>query len=177
MPWADDFIPPEIADNVTCLANQDHHEREGYTVSLQSGNFENDLHAAQDEAFQTSDHDPFVTGSVYTDINGERTDTNVRMIDALLGIITNDSSEGSQETQAAEYISNDGQHRQGNTPMISYAIRGQATLMSNWEDAHYFTGAFPTLFPSGLGGHLDKRQVAVSLEAFAQWTLNHHSRR
>ena len=50
--WTDDFIPPEIADNVTCLADQDHHEREGYTVSLQSGNYENDLHAAQDEAFQ-----------------------------------------------------------------------------------------------------------------------------
>jgi hypothetical protein len=173
--WTDDFIPPEIADNVTCLADQDHHEREGYTVSLQSGNHENDLHAAQDEAFQTNDHDPFVTGSVYTDINGERTDPNVRMIDALLGITANDSSGGSQETQTAGDIT--GQHRQGNTPMISYAIRGQATLMSNWEDPHYFTGAFPTLFPSGLGGHLDKRQMAVSLEAFAQWTLNHHSRR
>lgn len=32
--------------------------------------------------------------------------------------------------------------------MITYAIRGQTTLMSSWE------GAFPTLFPNGVGGHL-----------------------
>ena len=37
--WANDFIPPEIADNITCLTNPDHHEREGYTVSLESGNY------------------------------------------------------------------------------------------------------------------------------------------
>ena len=51
--WANDFIPPEIADNITCLANPDHHEREGYTVSLQNGNYdrENDLQAAQGETF------------------------------------------------------------------------------------------------------------------------------
>jgi hypothetical protein len=130
------------------LADQDHHEREGYTVSLQRGNYENDLHAAQDEAFQTSGHDPFVTGSACTDINGERMDANVRMRDALLGIVANDSSGGSQEAQAAKCITNDGQHRQGNTPMRCYAIREHTTLTSNWEDTKHFTGAFPTLFPS-----------------------------
>jgi hypothetical protein len=61
--------------------------------------------------------------------------------------------------------------------LISYAIRDQATLMNNWEDPSYFTGAFPTLFPTGIGGHLDQRPKAVSLKAFAQWALNHHSRR
>jgi hypothetical protein len=60
-------------------------------------------------------------------------------------------------------------------PVISYAIRGKATLMSAWEDPHYFTGAFPTLFPYGIGGHIDKRKVLVGLEAYVQWALNHHS--
>jgi hypothetical protein len=40
--------------------------------------------------------------------------------------------------------------------------------MSAWEDPHYFTGAFPTLFPTGIGGHLNQREVLVSLEAYAQ---------
>ena len=172
--WSEEFIPPEIADNITYLENPDHHEREGYTVSLQTGNYENDFHAAQDEAFLASDNDPFVTGSVYTDVNGERTDPNLRLIDALLGVVTGntrwvDETDGSDEHEH--------EHRQRDLPTISYAIRGQATLMSSWEDPHYFTGAFPTLFPNGLGGHQDQRPIPVSLNAFAQWALNHHSRR
>jgi len=44
--WNADFIPPEVRENITCLRDSDHHEREGYTVSLQTGNYENDLQAA-----------------------------------------------------------------------------------------------------------------------------------
>jgi hypothetical protein len=176
--WADEFVPPEIADNIICIDNPDHHEREGYTVSLQSGNYENDLHSAQDEAFDTNNNDPFITGSVYTDVNGERTDPTLRLIDSLLGVVTGNSSRVDEFTQAAD-DSHEYEHTQmqKNLPTISYNIRGQATLMSSWENPHYFTGAFPTLFPNGLGGHLDKRSVPVSLTAFAQWALNHHSRR
>jgi hypothetical protein len=177
--WADDFIPPEIADSITCLATPDHHEREGYTVSLQGGNYENDLHAAQDAAFdadERDERDPFITGSVCTDINGERSDPNVRMIDALLGLVTGTSSQADEAAEAVE-ASEDPKRRQKDVPMVSYAIRGQATLMSTWEDPHYFTSAFPTLFPNGLGGHQEPRPVAVSLPSFVQWALNHHSRR
>jgi hypothetical protein len=69
------------------------------------------------------------------------------------------------------------EHGQRDLPTISYAIHRQAILMSRWEDPHYFTGAFPTLFPNGLGGHQDQRLIPVLLNAFAQWALNHHSRR
>jgi hypothetical protein len=62
-------------------------------------------------------------------------------------------------------------------PVITYAIQAQARLLSAWADNHYFTGVFPTLFPHGIGGHLDERNSKVSLEAFAKWALNHHSRR
>ena len=83
--------------------------------------------------------------SVCTDINGKRTHSNVWMIDALLGLIT---SNASQEDETADDVPEEPQHRRRDEAMISYAIRGQATLMSSWEDPHYFTGAFPTLFPT-----------------------------
>lgn len=62
-------------------------------------------------------------------------------------------------------------------PAIEYGVRGQALLLNQWQDHHYFTSAFPTLFPTGIGGHLDDRDVPVSLAAFANWALRHHSRR
>src|SRR5579871_5430798 len=178
--WPDEFIPPEIADNIIHMDNSDHHEREGYTVSLQSGNYENDLHAAQDEAFDADNNVPFVTGSVYTDVNGERTDPNLRLIDALLGVVSGNTRwmEVDETDQAVDDPDeHNHEHRQRNLPTISYSTHGQTTLVSQWVDPHYFTGAFPTLFPNGIGGHLDKRQIPVSLDAFAQWALNHHSRR
>ena len=172
--WPHDFIPHEITDNIICLTNLDHHEREGYTVSLETGNYENDLQVAQDEAFHANENDPLITGSVYTDINGERTNPNVQMIDALLELVTSSSSQPNETIPGAE---DERQQRQRDVPLISYAIRGQATLLSSWEDPSYFTGAFPTLFPTGVGGHLDQRPIEVSLKAFAQWALNHHSKR
>jgi hypothetical protein len=44
-------------------------------------------------------------------------------------------------------------------PVIKYAIRGHATVFNQWQDAHYFLAAFPTLFPMGVGGHLDQRLI------------------
>src|SRR5581483_7301421 len=62
-------------------------------------------------------------------------------------------------------------------PTISYTIHGQATLVNHWDDPRYFTAAFPTLFPTGDGGHLDERHIPVSLASFAEWALSHHSSR
>jgi hypothetical protein len=171
--WPNEFIPPEIADNVICLQNPDHHEREGYTVSLENGNYENELQAAQDRAFAFDENDPLLSGSVYTDINGERADPNLRTIDNLLGIVTGEG----QINEATEMPDEEHSHGQRDNPLISYAIRGQAKLLNSFNDPHFFTGAFPTLFPTGWGGHLDSRSIPVSLKAFAKWALNHHSRR
>jgi hypothetical protein len=55
--------------------------------------------------------------------------------------------------------------------------KGSSTLSSAWNDPLYFTTAFLTLFATGLGGHLDNRPPNVFLEAFAQWSLRHHTRR
>jgi hypothetical protein len=81
--WNEDPIPPEIRNNIICLGSSDHHERERYTVSLRTGNCENDLQATQDDVLDLDDHKALITGSVYTDVNGERQDPNVRLIDTL----------------------------------------------------------------------------------------------
>jgi hypothetical protein len=175
--WNEDFIPPEIRDNIICLGSSDHHEREGYTVSLQTGNCENDLQAAQDDVLDSDDHEALITGSVYTDVNGERQDPNVRLIDTLRRVMASNQCAPSESTLAADDTTDKCRPTQRNLPTISYAVRGQSALMSNWEDPHYFTAAFPTLFPIGTGGHQEERTVPVSLTAFAEWALNHHSRR
>jgi hypothetical protein len=154
--WSDDFIPPELRDSIVCLDESDRHEREGYTVDLQTGNYGNNLQAAQDSACDVDIGEPFITGSVSTDINGERQNPNLRVLDALLRTITNRSRE---------------------MPVISYTIHGQAMLADRWSDPNYLTAAFPTLFRTGIGGHLDERAIPVSLGAFAEWALSHHSRR
>jgi hypothetical protein len=77
----------------------------------------------------------------------------------------------------ASSIQNTVTRGQQQIPSLSYRIRGQATLADHWNDPAYFTGAFPTLFPLGIGGHLDERSFDVSLSSFAEWALKHHSRR
>jgi len=69
---SDEFILSELWDTVICLDDADHHERGGYTVNLQSGNYENDLQAAEDGALAFGHDIPLITGSVTTDVNGER---------------------------------------------------------------------------------------------------------
>jgi Domain of unknown function (DUF6570) len=175
--WHGDFIPPEIRDNIICLESSDHREREGYTVSLQTGNYENDLHAAQDALFDADDHEALISGSVYTDVNGERQDPNARMIDTLREVVSRNRCGTDGNVPSTEDVIDEPVHRRGTMRTISYAIRGQSALINSWEDPHYFTAAFPTLFPTGTGGHQDKRTVPLSLTAFAEWALNHHSRR
>src|ERR1700735_1805330 len=146
--WDNDFVPPEIANNVIHATHSDHHEREGYTVGLQAGNLENEFHAAQDAAFNVDDNDPFITGSVYTDVNGERRDPSGPMIDALLGIVTDRSNPTDQTTPPTTTDRPDRRN-----PTIAYRMQGPTVLVNQWEDPSYFTGAFPTLFPNGTGGH------------------------
>jgi hypothetical protein len=174
--WNDDFIPSEIQDNIICLGKSDHHEREGYTVSLQAGNSENDLQATQDQVFD-SDSEALITGSVYTDINGERQDPNARIIDTLLAVVADNRHQTDERALPTGDTIDTQRHKRRDIPTISYAVHGQFALINNWEHSYYFTSAFPTLFPKGIGGHQDQRSVPVSLMAFAEWTLNHHSRR
>ncbi|KAJ5364729.1 uncharacterized protein N7496_010442 [Penicillium cataractarum] len=125
--------------------------------------------SVEDNTCDANIGEPFITGSVSTDINGERQDPNLRVLDALFSVITNGRQTLSEATSAEK--------RAGKMPVISYTIQGQATLVDHWSNPHYFTAAFPTLFPTGNGGHLDERAIPVSLGAFTEWALSHYSRR
>jgi hypothetical protein len=169
--WTEQFVPTELQDNIICLNEGDHHEREGYTINPQSGNYENDLQAAQDEGdFDNNSFHPLMTASVSTDINGERQDPNMRMLQTLFQIVSNHSTLPHHQQRI--------QHDTHKTlPVISYTVDGKITLLDNWTEPSYFTSAFPTLFPTGIGGHLDERSIPISIDAFAEWALSHHSKR
>jgi hypothetical protein len=139
-------------------------------VNLQEHNYENDWQAAGDDVSNPAANAPLITGSIATDINGERQNPDVRMLNAVYHL------------KNAQLDSTDPQHVQPQSqsrriPALRYAIQGQGILLSHWEDPHYFLSAFPTLFPTGVGSHLDNQPILVSPAAYADWALRHHSRR
>jgi len=83
---SDEFILSELWDTVICLDDADHHERGGYTVNLQSGNYENDLQAAEDGALTFGYDIPLITGSSTENVTGQNPDK--RMLEALLDVAT-----------------------------------------------------------------------------------------
>ncbi|KAJ5742359.1 uncharacterized protein N7511_011545 [Penicillium nucicola] len=174
--WSDEFIPPELQDNIIHLDKSDHQEREGYTVDLAQGNYENDLQAAQNESVDSNDCGLFLTGSVSTDINGERQNSDLRMLHTLLNVVGSGSHPSEQDLERPNPVQECPTAGQ-RIPVVSYRTHGQVALMNHWSDPYYFTAAFPTLFPMGVGGHLDERNIPVSLSALAEWALSHHSRR
>lgn len=44
--WPDEFIPLDIQRQVIFVDEMDHHERAGYSVNLQEGNYKNNWQAA-----------------------------------------------------------------------------------------------------------------------------------
>ena len=78
------------------------------------------------------------------------------MVDALLGSIVGPTSSAEIEppTEAEAYMSVTPNKEMCQRFLTPYG--GQAGL-NHWQDSHYFTGTFPTLFPCGTGGHRDER--------------------
>jgi len=191
--WPEDFIPSQISVNVSHLDVPDHSEREGYIADLESDNFENDLQAVSDEV--SDENAVFSSGSLSTDVNGERSNCDLQLLQTLTSFVssTNDTTadsemEGSDSESVDNGIPSDlndsedegvaGPEQQSQSKYIRFGFKQNSTPLANvWEDPLFFTSAFPTLFPTGSGGHLDNRPIKVSLEAFAKWALNHHSRR
>jgi hypothetical protein len=180
--WSESFIPPVIQETVTNLPEtRDSDERGTYAGDME-GFSENDLHNALDDMADGT----IASGAVYSDVEGQRLNPELKMIMALLEM-TAEPSEGISNTNVQEpvetpviSISNTNVQEPVETPVIMWVSDGPRVLMNDYEDAEYFTGAFPTLFPYGRGGHLpesNERSIPVSLEAWAKWLLNHHSRR
>ena len=63
------------------------------------------------------------------------------------------------------------------SPILTYECKGHPILLNDWDNSDFFTAAFPTLFPFGVGGHIIKkdesRQTIVSLQPWAKWALSH----
>ena len=164
--WAESFIPPVLQEAVINLPeDRDSDERGTYAGDME-GISENDLHNALDDMA----HGTIASGAVYSDVEGQRLNPELKMIMALMEMIG----------KPMEGISDADMRAPVETPVIAWVGDGRRVLMNDYEDAEYFTGAFPTLFPYGRGGHLpesNERSTPVSLEAWAKWLLNHHSRR
>jgi hypothetical protein len=64
-------------------------------------------------------------------------------------------------------------------PHVSYKTAHDQPLINSFTDPDYFTGAFPTLFPFGIGGHSGdlngNRPEKVSLQTFARYAMLYHS--
>src|SRR5579871_3512422 len=171
--WTESFIPSVLQEAVISLSENseamDSDERGTYAGDME-GFAENDLHNALDDMADGT----IASGVVYSDVEGQRMNPELKMVMALMEM-TAESREGIS-------VSDTDAHEPGpaEIPVITWANDGRRVLMNDYEDAEYFTGAFPTLFPYGRGGHLlesKERSIAVSLEAWAKWLLSHHSRR
>ena len=162
--WTESFIPPVLQEAVICLPeDNDSGERGTYSGDME-GLSENDLHNALDDMADGT----IASGAVYSDVEGQRQNPELKMVMALMKMMDK-PREGTSgaDTEQSEQI-----------PVITWS--GRQVLMNDYEDTEYFTGAFPTLFPYGSGGHLppsSERGIAVSLEAWGEWLMSHHSRR
>jgi hypothetical protein len=164
--WSESFIPQDLLDTIGIVdAAEDSAERGTYTVDM-DGLSENDLHAA----LNTMADDAIASAAVYSDIDGDRLNPELKMVMTLMAMIDEGEDLGSVS---------DGQ-KEVEVPVIVWESNGRRVLMNDYEDRGYFTAAFPTLFPYGKGGHIpgpDEGHTPVSLEAWAKWLLSHHSRR
>ena len=97
-------------------------------------------------------------------------DSDTKSVD---NVIIPDLDESENEDDDIESEETTGPERQ--SKYIRFAFQQNPSPLANvWEDPLFFTTAFPTLFPTGSGGHLDNRHTRVSLEAFARWSLITH---
>ncbi len=98
-----------------------------------------------------------LSGCVFSNIDGMRHHPVLKLISAVNNLANDDG----EKTE----------------PLIVYSANGHPICLNDWEDKHYFTGAFPMLFPFGDGGYQAKRKTAVLLQVWAKWAMEHHSRR
>ena len=162
--WSDAFIPSVLQEALIRIPEDKDSEERGTYAGDMDGNFENDLHSAlRDMADGT-----IASGAVYSDVEGHRQNPELKIVIALKEMLDG-PSETLPDADSAEAAE---------VPVINWV--GDRVLMNDYEDAEFFTGAFPTLFPYGKGGHLlpaNERRVPISLETWAKWLLSHHSRR
>lgn len=184
--WPDHHIPQEIRDAFITLGSEPgstdppvEDEREGYTTSLQGGLFENEL----DEEVEDAEPGSILSRSFFSDLHGQDLHSTPATLASLQAILqerdSNDSGPREDHTVDGQEDEGGAPNRCTRLPHISYNTTQHLPLINAFTDPDYFTAAFPTLFPFGIGGHLGDangdRPEEVSLKAFARYTMLHHS--
>jgi len=138
--WEDSFIPRVLQEEIVHAPEDGNSDERGTYAGDMEGLSENDLHSALDDMVDGT----IASGVVYGDVEGQRQNPELKMVTALLKMI----NKPRQDTANA-----DGQE-EDSTPVITWVgDHGRRVLMNDYEDSEFFTGAFPTLFPYGKGGH------------------------
>ena len=184
--WPDHHIPQEIRDAFIALGSEPSctdapvvDEREGYATSLRGGLYENELDAEVEEAEPGS----ILSRSFFSDLHGQDLHSTPATLASLQAILQEQDSDSSVPNEEYTTDDRDGEEAASNNnpclPHISYKTPQELSPMNAFTDPDYFTAAFPTLFPFGVGGHLGDangdRPEEVSLKAFAKYTMLHHS--
>jgi len=184
--WPDHHIPHEIRDAFITLGPEPgsidtpvEDEREGYATSLRDGLFENELDAEVEDVEPGS----ILSRSFFSDLHGQELHSTPATLASLQAILQEQVSDGSGPGEVG--TTDDGEilgaasNEKSRLPHISYKTTQHLPPMSAFTDPDYFTAAFPTLFPFGIGGHLGDangdRPEEVSLKTFARYTMLHHS--
>lgn len=159
--WEDEFVPTGIVNRVL-RCDPDSEEREGYAANLESDNYENELHSAVNDAGLNDSG--LLSGCLYTDADDAREHPTMKLVSAVTNY-----KRGAALSDNVDL------------PILTYKNSGRPIPLNDWENPNYFTSAFPTLFPFGIGGHLgsctDGKTAKISLQAWGKWALSHHSRR
>ena len=159
--WEARFVPEVLIETAIITEDNWHlDQREGYITSLEGGSYENDFDALHEEV----DPGTVIGGSFLADEEGQNQNKQMAFIAKLTELVRDHEDEASMRDPHIEFSST---HPESDmVPKSSY------------QDSDFFTASFPTLFPRGTGGHKDPRRTEdVSLQAWARWTLKHHSRR
>jgi hypothetical protein len=166
--WAESFIPPVLQEAIVHVPEDRDLDERGTYADDMKGFSENDLHNALDDMANGT----IASSAVYSDIEGERLNPELKIVIALMEMMEEPgerSFDADAEAQQATEV-----------PVITWGGNSRHVLMNDYSEPEFFTGAFPTLFPYGRGGHMpdsNERKVPVSLEAWGKWLTNHHSRR
>jgi hypothetical protein len=181
--WPDHYIPQEIRDAFVTLGSVPgstdapvEDKREGYAILLQDGMFKNELDAEVKDAKPGS----ILSRSFFSDLHGQDLHSTPATLASLQAILKEqDSGRSGQSDVVNVYIGRDGgSDDNSRLPHISYKTTKHLSPMNAFTDPDYFTTAFPTLFPFGIGRHPGDanrdRPEGVSLKTFTRYTMLHH---
>ena len=92
------------------MKDSDHAEREGHLTSLTPDNCENDLHAIHTASDDVNRQESFISGSVCTDVNGERVNSTVQLLNSLRVFVPKDAPTTTHSATLPEIMYSLGSH-------------------------------------------------------------------